>query len=107
MGRAGLAAEVSGLREWLRGDWTPPAWYTALSAVAVAVSMVVSLVGCKGVGNNFDSPSSGPVTERQAVLIGGVMYRHLRIDGDKVIVSKAVYDACPVGARWPDCRDGK
>jgi hypothetical protein len=90
---------MSRLREWLRGDWTPPAWYTALSALAVAVSLVVSLAGC-------DRPASGTVTERKAVLIGGVMYRHLRVDGDKVNVGKATYDACPVGAAWPDCRDG-
>jgi hypothetical protein len=88
------------LREWLRGDWTPPSWYIALSGVAAAVSLIMSLVAC-------NSPAAGIVTEHpKPVLIGGVMYRHLRVDGKKVNVDKATYDACPVGARWPDCRDG-
>jgi hypothetical protein len=80
-------------------------WYTALSALAVTVSLVASLAGCK-VGNNYDDPAAGTVTERHAVLIHGVMYRHLRVDGDKVIVNRAAYDACPVGAPWPSCGDG-
>lgn len=96
------------LREWLRGDWTPPAWYTALAAAGMAVTLLVSLVGC---GNNFDSPPTGKVVSRKAVLIKDVMYRSLRVTPDgggpaeKVNVSRRVYDACPVGAAWPACRD--
>jgi hypothetical protein len=97
---------MSALREWARGDWMPPRWYIRLSMAAAVVSAVLSLlVGCKP-GNNFDSPPAGNVVDRKAVLVNGVMYRSLYVGPgrEKVLVGKAAYDACPVGARWPTCK---
>jgi len=102
------------LREWSRGDWSPPGWYVALTAVAVVVSLLVSLAGLSGcrLGNNFDDPPAGVVVSRDKDLINNVASWAVFVDPDgvgereKVFVDRSVFAACQVGARWPDCRDG-
>ncbi len=72
---------------------------TALVWLA-AVTVAVPLVGCL--------PSTGVVVEHRRVLVGKVLSSRICVRDtaghvDCQLVHRETFDACPVGARWPDC----
>jgi hypothetical protein len=100
---------IARLREFARGDWTPPRWYTLLSFVLAVVVLLCTVVGCKTVTVSPDpTRDAGVVVDR----FGTAGKRKLEVERDSdgtrywFHARTSTWRACTVSERWPECRDG-
>jgi len=77
---------------------------TAALCAALLPALLLPTAGCR---TNYDRPGPGVVTGRYTTVVK-VTYWHLRISTDagerrNYLSTRAEYETCQVGERWPDC----
>lgn len=97
---------VERLREFVRGDWRPPRWYTLTAFALAVVVLCATLLGCKTVTFRPDRErDAGIVVDRFGVAGKRKLEVKRESDGSRLWfhARNSTYRACQVGERWPDC----